>query len=73
MVVAISSTHHIPGNLNRYHTCYQNLGSPYSAAGYMHYHDQFSHFNNIQLHTLFYGHELLLLGLETTPLLMSFA
>jgi hypothetical protein len=72
MVVVISSTN-IPENLNRHHTCYQNPGTPHSAAVYMHYHDPFSHFNNIHLHILFYGHVLLHFGLETIPLLMSFA
>lgn len=71
--VAVSSMHHIPENLNLHHTCYQNLRFPHSAAVYMHYHGLFSHYNNIQLHMVFYTHALLHLGLETTPLLMSFA
>jgi len=73
MGVAFSSMHHIPENLNLHTTCYQNLRFPYPAAVYMHYNGPFSHFNKIQLNMLFYTHALLHLGLETTPLLTSFA
>ena len=66
MGVAVSSMHHIPENLNLHHICYQNLRFPCSAAVDKHFRGTFSHFNNIQLHMLFYSHALSNLGSETT-------